>query len=444
MSPQLPPEMKAKVKEGITKAVQENLPIVKEFAHQFMQLMGPIWQELREMTAQFTQKLAAPGSTNSIGSQFRHLCFVGLNKVEMLLAGENQSMFGESWQDLVNDGLKRHLALAFFAPRGLDGKPVDPYMFLTGEGTTESGMADPATVAIAQQSLGPTALLDLCRTGPASPNTINMLLVADTLFHWDVKDNYVLPTTPTSWVRDVEQILKSYPRTTKAHLYTQWDTELLPPNDRLTIHRLREFPLDPATWLNEPTLQEKYGTHMLAIGIIVAIFTYIGITLQERQLSTITDKLNMVEQQIPRGGQFSDLERAITEQERMFAKRQLFPLITKDTARTIQYSNMRIKSFEDKVADTQNPPRDYLVTITAVPGVYQGWLQEEPIARNIVLNSALVEAIRKPPSTGSDFQLEGLINADSLARQYRTYMQTVTPLRRVTSPTTVVKGGKKS
>jgi|GEM_PF-1182880 len=430
MTPQLPPDLK----DRITRTVQTNLPVAKDFARQFMDLMGPIWHELRDMLAQFTQKLAAAGPTNSISSQFRHLCFVGLNKVEMLLAGENQSIFGDSWQDLVNDSLKRHLALAFFAPRGLDGQPVDPYLFLTGEGTTESTMADPGAVALAQQAIGPTAMLDLCRTSPAAPNTVNMLLVADTLFHWDVKDNYVLPTSPTGWVRDVEQILKSYPRTTKAHLYTQWDTELLPPSDRLTVHRLREFPLDPATWLNEPTIQEKYGTHMLAIGILVAIVTYAGLAWQQRQLTNLTDKLNVVEQQIPRGGEFSDLERAISEQERMFAKRQLFPLVTKDTARAIQYSNMSIKSFEDKVADTQNPPVSYVVTIDAIPGVYQGWLQEEPIARAIVLNSALLEAIRKPPSTGNDFELEGLVSANTLARQYRNYLQTATP-RAAVSPT---------
>src|SRR5690606_13401693 len=95
---------------------------------------------------------------------------------------------------------------------------------------SEEDVIDPTVLSLAEQTVGPMALLDLCRISPATPNTVNMLLVADTLFHWDVKDNYVLPTTPTGWVRDVEQVLKSYPRTTRAHLYTQWETDILPPS----------------------------------------------------------------------------------------------------------------------------------------------------------------------------------------------------------------------
>jgi hypothetical protein len=297
-------------------------------------------------------------------------------------------------------------------------------------------MADPNIVALAEQTVGPMALLDLCRLSPASPNTVNLLLVADTLFHWDIKDNYVLPTTGTGWVRDIETVLKSYPRTTRAHLYTQWETDLLPPSDRITVHSVRDMPLDDATWLNKPTLQERYGTHMLVIGFVVAALTYALLWNQSGKLQELTDQLNVIEQQIPRGGQFSDLERAISEQEKMWAKRDLFGLVVKDTARSIQKSDMKITSFEVRVAEPENPPKNYVVTIDAQPDAYQGWLQQEPIARSLILNSALLDAIRKPPTT-SGFKLEGLVNADSLAREYKPFAAQMKVIPQSSSPTTV-------
>jgi hypothetical protein len=413
----IPPHLRQK----LNRQMEEKLPLAKEFWRQFVQLMGPVLAEVRDMSAQFGKKLMTTAGTTTLGNNFRHLAFVGLNRTELLLDGETQPIFGDNWQDVVNDNLKRHLALSFFAPRGLDGKPVNPYVFLMGEGTQEdSDVPDPSVIALAQQNIGNMALLDLCRIPPAAPNTVNVLLVADTIFHWDIKDNYVLPTTPTGWVRDLEQIIRSYPRTTRANLYTQWETDILPHSEKLTVHRLREFPLEPTTWINQPTLQEKYGGHSLVIGLIIAVATYIGLWYQQHQLDIITDQLNGIEQQIPRGGQFSDLERAITEQEKMWQRRDLFPLITKDTARAIQNSNMRITNFEVRVAEPNDPPVNYLVTVTAAQGAYQGWLQEEPIARSLVLNSALMNAIRKPPAS-NDFKLEAIINAKELSQEFKLY-----------------------
>lgn len=399
---------------GIQSNAQNSFQGAKDF-------LGPLWSELQIIISGVSKKLAKSGPSATVGGTFRHLCFVGLNRAELLLSGETQSVFNENWADLASDNLKRHTALMFFAPRGLDGKPVNPYMFLVGEGTMEdTDYTDPNAVSLAQQAVGPMALLDLCRISPASPNTVNMLLVADTLFHWDIKDNYVLPTGATSWVRDVEQVLKSYPRTTRAHLYTQWETELLPPSDRITVHRLREFPLDDETWLNRPTLQERYGSHMMVLGFIIAGLTYAGLWLQGGKLQTLTDQLNVVQQQIPSGGQFSDLEKAIGEQEKMWQKRDLFPLVVKDTARAIQRSGMKVLTFEVRADDPDNPPKQYVVTIDAQPDAYQGWLQQEPIARNLILNSAVLDAIRKPPTT-SGFKLEALVNANTLAREYKPF-----------------------
>ena len=425
---------------GLQARMEENLPgiqrTLREVSHGAKEFLGPLWAEARIVFAGVSRKLASSAVTHSIGSTFRHICFVGLNKSELLLQGEVQPVFNDSWADQISDNMKRHTALLFFAPRGLDGKPVNPYLFLMGEGVPdEEDMVDPNAVALAEQQVGPVALLDLCRISKSEPNTVNMLLVADTLFHWDVKDNYVLPTSPTSWTRDVEQVMKTYPRTTRANLYTQWDTDLLPPSDRITVRHVRDMPLDDNTWLNKPTLQERYGSHALFAGIIVAILTYVGLWYQGQQLQDLSDQLSMIEQQIPRGGQFSDLERAITEQERMWRKRELFPLVVKDTARAIQKSGMQIKQFKVEVPGSDQPPRTYMVEVEAKSDVYQGWLQQEPIARSLILNSAVMDAIRKPATT-MGFKLEGLVDANALEREYRPFASKVNKAALQASPTT--------
>ncbi len=410
---------------GLQARVERNLPVLQrttqEVLHGAKEFLGPLWAEARIVFSGVSRKLATTAVASSVGGTFRHLCFVGLNKSELLLQGEVQPVFSDSWSDQVSDNMKRHTGLLFFAPRGLDGKPVNPYLFLMGEGVPdEEELADPNAVALAEQQVGPVALLDLCRISKSEPNTINMLLVADTLFHWDVKDNYVLPTSPSSWVRDVEQVMKTYPRTTRAHLYTQWDTDILPPSDRITVHNVRDMPLDDATWLNRPTVQERYGGHILLAGVVLAILTYMGLWYQGQQLQELSDQLSMIEQQIPRGGQFSDLERAITEQERMWRKRELFPVVTKDTARAIQKSGMQVKQFKVEVPSSDQPPRTYMVEIEAKSDTYQGWLQQEPIARSLILNSAVLDAIRKPATTVG-FKLEGLVDANALEREYRPF-----------------------
>lgn len=433
-------KLREKLIERLPGSFQQNLPQYQSTAKDLMrdagEFLGPLWQELRTILSSARTKLAQSAPSSTVGSTFRHLCFVGLNKSELLLNGETQSIFNDSWADLTSDNIKRSTGLMFFAPRGLDGKPVNPYMFLAGEGIPdEEDMVDPNAVALAEQVVGPMALLDLCRISPSAPNTVNLLLVADCLFHWDTKDNYVLPTTPTSWVRDVEQVMKSYPRTTRAVLYTQWDTDLLPPSERITAHKLREFPLDDNTWLNKPTLQERYGMHMLVIGIMLSAAVWAGLWYQGQQLQVLTDQLNVIEQQIPRGGQYSDMERGITEQERMWQKRDLFAVVTKDAARSIQKSGLKTSSFEVRVAEQDQPPKTYVLTIDAKADAYQGWLQQEPIARSLILQSAVLDAIRKPPTT-SGFKLEGIVDANSLARDFRPFANRLRAAPVVTSSTT--------
>lgn len=438
-------KLRAKLIERLPGSIQQNLPQYHSSAQNAMrgasEFLGPLWMELRTVLKALQAKIAQSAPSSTVGSTFRHLCFVGLNKSELLLGGESQSIFNDNWADLTSDNIKRHTGLMFFAPRGLDGKPVNPYLFLSGEGIPdEEELADPNAIAIAQQVVGPMALIDLCRISPAGPNTVNLLLVADCLFHWDVKDNYVLPTTPTSWVRDMEQVLKTYPRTTRANLYTQWETDILPPSERITVHKLREFPLDDATWLNKPTFQERYGMHMLVTGIMLSVAVWSGLWYQSKQLQDITDQLNMIEQQIPRGGQYSDLERGIAEQEKMWRTRELFALVTKDAARAIHKSGIKINSFETRVAEQDQPPKTYVVTIDAKADAYQGWLQQEPIARSLILQSAVLDAIRKPPTT-SGFKLEGIIDAASLLRDYRPFANRLKVAPAATSSTQPVTEG---
>ena len=419
--------------------LEENLPGMQKLAVEVWkgtgEFLGPLWAEARVLLRSFTHQLAANTVINSVGGTFRHLCFVGLNRSELLMSGDIQPAFNENWTDLVGESLKRNTALFFFAPRGLDGQPANPYLFLSGESIPDDDEhADPNVIALAQQLVGPMALIDLCRISKSEPNTVNLLLVADTLFHWDTKDNYVLPTTATSWVRDVEQVLKSYPRTTRAYLYTQWDTDILPPSDRVTVYSLRDLPLDDATWLNKPTFQERYGSHALFVGIVVAAATYAGLWYQGGQLQNLSDQLAMIEQQIPRGGQFSDLERAIAEQERMWRKRELFPLVTKDTARAIERSGFLVKQFEVRSPEPEQPPKQYIISIDAQNDTYQGWLQQEPVARSLILNSALLEAVRKPNTT-TGFKLEGLVDATELEREYKPFVSRLNKASLQSSPT---------
>ena len=412
----LPPQFKQHIEEKIPQLraqAQAKLTALQTFLGPLWAEFGPSitngWAKLREAIA---AKPTAPGSSGeTVGGQFRHLLVVGLNRSEMLLQTENDPVWGESWQGMLDDALKRQTALIFFAPRDLDGTPSAPVPFLMGDGEDA-----PVSDAIPPALQG-VAMLDFCRMPPAAPNTVNILIAADCLFHWDAKDTYVLPTTQTGWARDVEGVIRSYPRTTRVNVFTQWDATLLPHGERVKILPLRELPLEGQTWINEPTFQEKYGNHVLMVGIAVAILVGLGVWWQGRGVAELTDQLNIVQQQIPRGGQFSDLERAVAEQEKMFARRPLFALAVKDVHRAVQKSGLLVEEVELKVPDEKSVPDSYVLTLTMPTDAYNGWLQQEPIARSFLLNTAMVHAVRKPPSTAG-FKLEGLVMLQPWLREY--------------------------
>jgi len=382
------------------------------------QFLDPLWQEFGpQITGWVAQAKRVMRSKSQVGDgpclgdQFRHILVVGLNKAEVLLQGEATPAFSDTWVEMLDDTMKKHLGLVFFAPRDLEGRPVDPLSFLLSE---NEGIETPAAASLLLQGV---ALLDFCRLPPAAPNTVNILVAADCLFHWDAKDNYVSPLNSNNWNRDVEQVLRGYPRTTRAHIYTNWDVSILTPAERVKTHSLRDLPLARGVWLNEPTFQERYGSHMLVLGLGFAILMGLGLWWQGRSLQAVTDQLDMVQQQIPRGGQFSDLERAVTEQEKMFTRRPLFALAVKDAQRAVMQSGLQVTQLEVKAPDANAIPESYLLTLTMPDKAYSGWLQQEPAARNLILNSALLHAIRKTPSA-TGFKLEGLMMLAPWLREY--------------------------
>jgi hypothetical protein len=86
---------------------------------------------------------------------------------------------------------------------------------------------------------------------------------------------------------------------------------------------------------------------------------------------------------------------------------------------------------ELKVPDTNSVPDSYVLTLTVPANTNNGWLQQEPVARSFLVNTAMVHAIRKPPST-ADFKLEGLVMLKPWLREYKRVLpklpSTVAPL----------------
>jgi hypothetical protein len=408
-----------------------------EATYQLRKQLGPLWQQVATLVRQQLRKAKATGPSATLGSTFASLCVVGLNRSELHLNGEKQAVFADGWQEMLDPSMRRrNTALIFFAPRDLQGQPADPYLFLSGEGVasaddaTETG----ATRQLAASNLGALALLDFCRMSAATPNTVNLMVAADCIFHWDVKDSYVLPTQPTTWARDVEDILRNYPRTTKAVVFTNWDADLLNLGPRLAVQPLRDVSLDFGTWLNKPTVQEQYGSQMLTFGILLALLVGAGLWWQGSALDTLEEQLGVAQQQVPRGGQFVELEKAITEQEKWLATRPLLALAARDTARGLQNSGFKVANFEVKNPDSANPPKQLLITLEASGQDYPGWLQQEPIARSFLLSTALLQGVRKAPTSGTgssaanSYRLEGLIEVAPLLRDYKQRVKPVQAL----------------
>ncbi len=356
------------------------------------------------------KELFSGQSLTSVGSKFRNICFVGLNRVEFYPNKEKEPVFGDNWQDVTDEHSRKNMAMVFFAPRELDGEPVNPYTFLAGDDHDEE------TSALIQQALSDTALLDYCRVLPASANALNIVVVADVIFHWDIHDSYILPTNQFNWVRDLQQILKGYPRTTNVHMYTNWTDDKLQ-DLNIKTSPVEALPVGEDTWVNMPTFQEQYGTLVLIASLILAALTYGILSVKNNTIDALSEQIRIVQQQIPRESRFAGLNRAISDQEKHMKYRQIFPLIVKDAARTIQMSAMQIENFEIKSPKPQDTPKEFILTIEAKRDVYKGWLQEEPVAKALLANSAMLSAVRKPP--GNTFKVEGLINLKSVFNKFK-------------------------
>lgn len=349
-----------------------------------------------------------------LSSRFKGVCVVGLNKTEFMTDKNEPSLHGEHWQDMIDDASRRNTALLFFAPRDLSGSPVNPYLFLAGD---DVDIDDEEEQALFMQNMGNLALFDFCRLPPVSSDEVGIILAADMLFHWDNEDNYIIPTTVSNWPRDVKRITSGYRKNTHITLYTHWNTDIFAdPPINLNIRPLQEAPLVENTWVNQPTFQEKHGTRVLLLSILFAFLFAGGLFIQRQGLSELDEEIGIVEQQIPREGKYIRLARPIREQEAQMRYRHLFPVLVQDVARTIQLSEMKIDNFEIRNPKPQSAPRQMIATIEAERAAYQGWLQEEPVAKNILINSATFSALRKPP--GNSFKLEGLINLDTVNKNF--------------------------
>lgn len=358
--------------------------------------------------------------TITLGSKFKNICFIGLNRVEFMPDKTEDAIFGDTWQDVTDEQTRKKLCLAFFAPRELDGEPVNPFAFLAGEEADDEDAG-----AMMRQAVEHMPLLDLCRMAPATVNTVNILVVADVIYHWDVNDNYVQPTTQYSWGRDIKQILKAYARNIDVNIYTNWPTDQMAEVPKGTMHPVRSLPLDPEVWINMPTFQEQWGTHVLVASLLLACGVYGVLYLQQQKIDKISEQIRIVQQQIPRESRFASMAQAINEQEKHMQPRALFPYIVKDMGHAIHGAQMKIENLEVKNPRPQDPPENLLVTIEAEKDAYQGWLEEEPVAKALLLNSATLKAIRKPP--GNTFKLEGLID---LSNTLRTFQEVIAQQKR--------------
>lgn len=360
--------------------------------------------------------LLNPNANMTLGNQFKYYCIVGLGGAELFTPESTEPIRGDNWQEITDETTRRKMALLFFAPRQLDGTPLPPAE------TLAQSTSDPEALETLEQQLEMLPLIDLCRMPPASPNTVNFLVAADTIFHWDFSDNYVTPTTQYSWVRDVTQILKHYPRATEAVVYTNWQPERVGELNT-PIRPLNELPVNHKIWINPPTVQERYGTVMLAAAVGAIALAYSMIAWQNQTMDSLDEQIMITQQKIPREGQFAALSRFMLDQEKYMSFRDLYPWLVSDVARSIQLSNMKLDNFGVENPSPNEPTDTLLATLEAQKNAYKGWLEEEPIAKDILMNSASLAAVRKPP--GNNFKLEGLIPLEETRESFNVAVETL-------------------
>lgn len=369
-----------------------------------------------------------------LGQKFKNICFLGLNRVEYFPENSDESIFADTWQDVTDEQSRRNLAILFFAPRDLDGEPIDPYIFLTDN----DNEADEQSVLIAQQAFGDIPLIDMCRMRCDNANEVHILVTGDIIFHWDSNDSYVQPTSPVSWVRDIQTILKTYPRTTERYLYTSWE------NNRINELGVKTRPVQDLiisedAWVNMPSFQEKFGFAVMFISILVAVTTYILIFLQGSDIDDLSKKIRVVDLETPSGKNYLELNRAITEQQQFMRYRNLISFVTTDIASAIQRSGMKIASFDVKTPDPQQPSDILIVSIKSQKDAYKGWLEEEPISKALLGQSVTMSAIRRPPG-GTQFTIEGLVELEPISQMLAEYQEEVKRSQQQTISTVANQG----
>lgn len=311
------------------------------------------------------------------------------------------------------------MMLGYFAPRDLSGEPMPPEDVLMGEDD------DDMAVSYLRQ-LKSISMFDLCRAKKAEPNTVHILLAADVVFHWDMTDNFITPTSNEEWVEDVKQILNNYPRQTTKHLYTAWDTNIAQQElDGVKFHSLDELPLDSGMWVNMPSMQEKYGNHSLIAGLLVAGGIYFGLNAQNAEIESLRQDVRRAQQ----ASMFADSVRRtlndINEIEEFIQYSGLNSLILKDLGSAIKYSGYKIDNYTLENPAPTKPTNILLATINSTERAYpEGYSQEEEAAAGIVRNSSTIMAIRKPSLTNTTrLILEALIPLPEVAQEVAEYQQ---------------------
>lgn len=362
-------------------------------------------------------------TTTQIGDKFKNLCFIGLGRVEYFPEGAKEAITADSWQDVTDEQSRKSLALLFFSPRDLDGDHMNPYMYLADSHAGDE--IDETTVMTSQQALQNIPLIDMCRVTKASANSVNILVVADVIFHWDVNDSYIQPTTPLTWINDLRQIQSTYPKSTKFNVYTDWNDDKLA-EIRVKHKSIRELPLDTQTWLNMPTFQEKYAWPVLLLSLCVAGGAFAMNYYQEEEMDKLAQEIQFVETEAPNSSIYVELAKKVSEQEAFMRYRSIMHVAFRDIASSIYHADMEAEKFEIRGANPREPSAHLLATITARPDVYEGWLQEEPIAKKLLTQSVSMIAIRKPPKS-KGFELEGLIDLEKLNRSFLDYRNSLGP-----------------
>ena len=352
-------------------------------------------------------------------NRFKNVCFIGLNRVEFHPEG-GEPLFAESWMDLVDDGARRNMLLGFFSPRDLNGDHMDPSSVIVGEHTDEEEAQQ------MMQQMRSIALFDFCRVAKSAPNTMHAMLVADVIFHWDAQDNYIQPTSEDTWHADLAEVIRTYPRTTKKHIYTDWDTTGLKVPDDTTVQPLEEMPLNTGMWINQPTMQEKYGTYVLAAGVLLAAGTYLGLDYQKQGVQEVYGQVQSLSRQANLNPNFRTIMDMVDQIEGYSRYRQLFSLIFKDVSLAIADAEFKVSSYTIEVPNPNNPPSSLIVKMEASTEDYATYAQQEPVAKDIMESSLTIDKIRKPPTAPglTAFTIEGLIPLPQVAKDYLDYRQT--------------------